>query len=296
MVDSEAFFTDRFGFRSGPVIHDDCPSTTRIGIWYAISRSIDKKWISGWQPVANEILRLNRVQDFVTDKNAWDIAKESILELRWDFVFVLCERIYSTFLQPEIEYVFNGEESEILPLEVVRKEFEKDINQVLAEENSAYRMDSGLMRSPGRKHSKKMIVQAGSILHDSRLKDARIHYSKAVKYFSDLDKKDFENSVKESVASLEAAAKALFPDLGGDLDKILQQVKDVDGEKVPPTIVKGILAPYHFRGAGKGIAHGGTNGGIANARFAEWTLSVVAAAVILLKDISESLEQEAPLF
>ena len=296
MVGGEAFFADRFGFRSGPVIRDDCPSNTRIGIWYAISRSIDNNWISGWQPIASEMLRLNHVQEFVTVDDAWDIAKESIHKLRWDLVFVLCERIYSTFLQPRIEYGINGVEDEIVPLDSVREEFEKDINQVLAEENSAYRMASGLMVSPGRTHSQKMTVLAGTVLQDPRLKDARSHYSKAVLYFSDLEKIDFENSVKEAVASLEAAVKALFPDLGGDLDKILRNIKDVDDERIPPTLVKGILAPYHFRSAGKGIAHGGADGGTANARFAEWTLSVVAAAVILLKDIAESLEQEPPMF
>jgi len=227
---------------------------------------------------------------------AWKAAAEKIHSLRWDLVYVLCERIYEVILQPEFEYDINGNGEEVVSLSQVRREFEADVNQALAEDNSAYRMRQGTVYRPGRSHSRKLATRAGVVLQDPNLRDARIHYQKAVRFFSDLESSDFENCIKEAISALEAASRALFPDLKGGLDKVLRQIRDEEGEAIPPTVVKGILAPFYFRGDGKGIAHGNSSGGKASARLAEWVLSVVAASIILLKDISDCIDEEPPPF
>ena len=80
------------------------------------------------------------------------------------------------------------------------------------------------------------------------------------------------------------------------MKKIIKSIQDANGEAIPPTIINGLLSPYRFRGAGHGIAHGGATGGSVTAAVAEWTLTVVAASIIYLRDIAQSHDVEPPPF
>ncbi len=157
-------------------------------------------------------------------------------------------------------------------------------------------MTDGLLHRPGRLHSQRMSATAQVVLRDPRLRDARSHYGKAQKYFAKSPEADYPNSVKEAVSSLESACKALFSSREAGFEKCLRGVTDGDGDPIPPTILKGLLSVYQFRGAGEGIAHGGATGGRPTAAVTEWVLSVVASSIIYLRDLSLSLEDETPPF
>ena len=102
--------------------------------------------------------------------------------------------------------------------------------------------------------------------------------------------------IKEAVAALEAATKALFPTTPADLEKALRQIRDANDQPIPPTIVKGMLSTYHFRGAGEGVAHGSADGGRPTAALAEWVLTTAAASIIYLRDVALEIEDEEPVF
>jgi hypothetical protein len=157
-------------------------------------------------------------------------------------------------------------------------------------------MKNGQFYRPGRYHSQKITSKAYRVLQDPVLNDARRHFAKAKAFFEKAPEPNFPNAIKEAVSAMEAAAKHLFPSKQKDFEKIIKDIKDTNGESIPPTILNGLLSPYRFRGAGNGIAHGGGTGGSATAAIAEWTLTVVAASIIYLRDIAQSHELEPPPF
>ena len=297
MTDTEKIlFPSRFGIDNRPVIDSDFPESARTALWFVLRRAVELNRTEGWVRIAEEILRLHRLKKSYNDGEAAELAYSIMLELEWSKVYVFCERVYEKLLIEEVEYDFNGNPVAVYELEGVRREFEKDINQLLGEEIIVYRMRNGEFYRPGRYHSQKIASKASRVLLDPILNDARQHFNKARLFFEKAPEPDFPNAIKEAVSAMEAAAKHLFPAKQKDFEKVIKSIKDANGEAIPPTIMNGLLAPYRFRGAGHAVAHGGATGGSATAAVAEWTLTVVAASIIYLRDVAQSHEAEPPPF
>jgi len=283
-------FPSRFGIENKPMIDSDFPESARIALWFVLRRTVELNRTEGWVRIAEEILRLHRQKKSYEEHEAADLSFSILKELDWTKVYIFCERAYEKLLSPEIEHDFNGNPEVVCDLEKVRRDFESDINQLFGEETIVYRMKNGEFYRPSRLHSQKIASKAYTVLQDPRLNDARRHFSKARLFFEKAPEPDFPNSIKEAVSSMEAAVKQLFPSKLSNIEKVIINIKDAEGEAIPPTIVKGLLAPYRFRGAGHAVVHGGAKGGTANAAVAEWTLTVVAASIIYLRDIAQSHE------
>ncbi len=295
MLDNEPFPV-RFGIATGPAIDNDFPTTARDGLWHVLNRAVLLKRTTGWVSIANELLRLRRLRETFNDETAVDVVAQHLHNLRWDWVYIFCERMYKIILKPEMEYDYNNNPDVLVSIEDVRHDFETDINQLFAEEGIVYRMTEGLLHRPGRLHSQRVTAKAQVVLQDQRLRTARVHFTKAQRFFTACPDPDLPNSIKEAVSSLEAAAKSLFPTKSNDFEKCLREIRDVDGEVIPPTILNGLMSTYRFRGAGEGIAHGGTKGGKPTAALTEWVLSVVASSIIYLRDLAIATEDDAPPF
>lgn len=125
------------------------------------------------------------------------------------------------------------------------------------------------------------------------LEDARGHYRKAFVFFTRLKDPDYENTVKEALQALESAAKGLTPGKK-DFDKLLLDLQGTSENEIPPAIVSALRSMYGFRGAAKGVAHGGANGGVVDRHVAELVLSVVGAAVIYLASRGQPDDNSAP--
>jgi hypothetical protein len=295
MLDDEPFPV-RFGFANGPAIDDNFPATAREGLWHVLNRAVLLRRTTGWSSIADELLRLCRLRQSFSEKAAADIAATHLLNLQWDRVYIFCERVYKIILTPEIEYDFNGNPDVRAGIEDVRRDFETDINQLFAEEAIVYRMTDGLLHRPGRLHSQRVTAKAQVILRDQRLRESRVHFAKAQRFFSACPDPDLPNSIKEAVSALEAAAKSLFPTKSNDFEKCMKEIRDADGDAIPPTILNGLMSTYRFRGAGEGVAHGGGKGGKPTAALTEWVLSVVASSIIYLRDLAIATEDDAPPF
>lgn len=289
-------FPSRFGVEPRSVIDSGFPESARVGLWYVLNRAVELNRTEGWLRIAEELLRLERVKKSFTKDEASDLSYSVLNELEWKRVYIFCERVYEKLLTDQIGYDYNGNPEIEYPIDQVRRDYEADINQLLAEELIVYRMENGEFYRPGRLHSQKIASKASTILQDPVLRDARQHFCKAQKFFEKAPEPDFPNAIKEAVSSMEAATKHLFPTGQKDFEQLIKNIKDANGEGIPPTIINGLMAPYRFRGAGHAIAHGGATGGKATAALAEWTLTVVAASIIYLRDIAQSHEAEQPPF
>lgn len=297
MTDTEKIlFPSRFGLDNKPLIDSDFPESARTALWFVLKRSVELNRSEGWYRIAEELLRLHRIKKSYKDDEASDLSYNILNQLEWTKVYIFCERVYEKLLTEKIEYDYNGNPETIIELEEVRRDFETDINQFLGEESIVYRMNNGQFYRPGRYHSQKITSKAYRVLQDPILNDARRHFAKAKMFFEKAPEPDFPNAIKEAVSAMEAATKHLFPTKQKDFEKIIKDIRDANGESIPPTIINGLLSPYRFRGAGNGIAHGGGTGGSATAAIAEWTLTVVAASIIYLRDIAQSHELEPPPF
>ena len=292
----KVLFPSRFGIESKPIIDSDFPESARIGLWYVLRRTVELNRTEGWVRIAEELLRLQRLKKTISDDEAADLSYSVLNQLEWKKIYIFCERIYEKLLCPQISYDYNGNPETVYELDQVRQDYEADINQLLGEEAIVYRLRSGEFYRPGRVHSQKIASKASIVLLDPILRDARQHFSKARQFFEKVPEPDFPNAIKEAVSALEAATKNLFPTNQKDFEKIIKSIKDASGESIPPTIINGLLAPYRFRGAGHAVAHGGATGGQATAAVAEWAMTVVAASIIYLKDIAQSLDVEPPPF
>ncbi len=297
MTDTDKIlFPSRFGIENKPLIDSNFPESARIALWFVLRRTVELKRSEGWYRIVEELLRLHRVKKSYEDDEAPDLSYNILHQLEWTRVYIFCERVYEKLLTEEIDYDYNGNPETVRELEEVRRDFERDINQLLGEESIVYRMKNGEFYRPGRFHSQKISSKAYRILQDPILNDARRHFAKARMFFEKAPEPDFPNAIKEAVSAMEAATKHLFPTKQKDFEKIIKSIQDANGEAIPPTIINGLLSPYRFRGAGHGIAHGGATGGSVTAAIAEWTLTVVAASIIYLRDIAQSHDVEPPPF
>lgn len=85
------------------------------------------------------------------------------------------------------------------------------------------------------------------------------HLEKAVKLLSDFKKPDYENSIKESISSVEALVQHVTGDEKGTLGAML---KKMDG--LHPSFEAGIAKLYGFAGDEAGIRHGTTKDPVMN--------------------------------
>ena len=296
MPDNEPF-PIRFGFATAPPIDNDFPATAKDGLWYILKKNVSSnRTHGGWSEIADELLRLRRQRKTYEDADAAEVVAFQLQELLWDRAYIFCERIYKVLLSADIRSYEYDRSEVVVSIEAVRGEFEIDLNQLFAEEGIVYRMKDGILHRSGNPHFQQVTASAQVVLQDFDLTEARMHFLKARRFFETCPEPDFPNSIKEASSALEAAAKSLFLTKGNDFEKCLRDIRDGDGNGIPPTILNGLFAVYRFRGAGEGVAHGGGKGGKPTAALAEWTLSVVASSVIYLRDIAITAKVEESPF
>lgn len=127
------------------------------------------------------------------------------------------------------------------------KEFLKYLNEtILKRENSAYRMNEE--------------CQLVAIVNDSELAEVeqtqgchiepvRTHFNNAVRLFSDREKPDYANAIKEAISAVESLAINLT---GNEKRTLGQLIKDIDCH---PSLQKAITLLYGYTSDEGGIRH-----------------------------------------
>jgi hypothetical protein len=129
-------------------------------------------------------------------------------------------------------------------------------------------------------------------LDEQKLNAARMHYSKALRYFHDRKKTDHENAVKEAVCAEEAAAKELFPDAKArTLADFIGWATNNERNLLPKTVGQTFIGLYGFRNSGEGVAHGAASGGAVTAELSEYILGIAASQIVFLADLACSDEE-----
>jgi hypothetical protein len=249
--------------------------------------------------VARELQRIARLPPIEyndSKTNGISQAKadvEAVLaELSWDKAYDFCERLHN-HLARDVGHTWNDEFQLTKPKVEVQAFIAEEMQRLFEEEGLAFEFTDGLVRRRGRKHTVDVTTRAQVVLGDSRLAGARKHYDKALSFFRNPTKPDYENSVKEAVCAVEAAGKSLFPVANaatlGDFAKWLASTKDI---RVPKALIQTITGIYAYRSGGDGVGHGGSAGGAATAEVAEYVLAVCASQIIYLVDVSNTQDTD----
>jgi len=282
-------------------IDSDFPANARVGLLHLLAELIDKGYIDNWIPFAKELQRLGRLSPVQYDsqatahlKQARNDAANALEGLGWERCYDFCERLYS-FLARDVGCHNNfGFEVETEKSDI-QAFIGDELQRLFIEEQLAYDFAHGMVRRRGRKHTVDVATRAQFVLGDPRLVSARKHYDKALQFFRDPRKPDFENTVKEAVCAVEAAGKTLFPAAKastlGELAKWLGTNKD---RPIPKALAQTITGIYAYRSGGDGVGHGGAEGGIATLEVAEYVLAVCASQIIYLVDVASTYEENIP--
>jgi hypothetical protein len=287
-------FSARYGEVRGQ-IDNDFPETGRVGLIHLVDTSIRERYIESWDVVARELQRLGRTlpQYFQSSELAETAVRNMLLQLPWMRVLDFCERLHS-YLSKEVGIVDDEDRYHVsVSRGEVQAFIEREMQRLLVEENLAFEFIDGQVQRRGRRHTVEQVAKAHVVLSDVRLSSARKHYGKALRFFRDPAKPDYENSVKEAVCSVEAAAKALFPHRkAATLDDVIKSL--TTSGHLPKALGQTFTGLYGYRSAGDGIGHGGSSGGRPTREIAEYSMSVSASQIILLVDLAAEEHPEAP--
>ncbi|MCX6623391.1 MAG: hypothetical protein NTY38_20475 [Acidobacteria bacterium] len=281
-------------------IDNSFPDGARIALLHLLYDLEEKAYVAGWPAIARELQRIGRhpptfydSSSVASEKQAKADAEAVLASLKWEKAYDFCERVYSHLSQDAAHWVDNAWEV-TTPKSDVQKYVSGELQRIFLEEGLAFEFSEGLVRRRGRKHTVDQTTRAQVVLGDNRLAGARKHYEKALQFFRQPVKPDYENCVKEAVCAVEATGKALFPSAKaatlGDLTKWFATTKDY---AVPKALVKTIEGLYAYRSGGDGVGHGGATGGAATAEVAEYVLSVSASQIIYLVYV-ESTNDDIP--
>lgn len=277
------------------------PSSARIGLLHLLLDLIEREFVADWISLARELQRIGRLPpiEYSNSKTASlqqakRDAEEALIKLSWDKTYDFCERLHN-YVAREVGYWYNDEYEIKTPKTEVQAFIASELQRLFFEEELAFEFTEGLVRRRGRKHTVDVTTRAQVVLGDPRLSSARRHYDKAMQFFRNPSKPDYENCVKEAVCAVEAAGKLLFPAAKaatlGDLAKWLATTKDVT---VPKALTQTITGIYAYRSGGDGVGHGGAAGGAATPEVAEFVLAVCASQIIYLVDVSNAQENDVP--
>lgn len=280
----------------------DFPQTAVNGLMHLLVDLVSKDYVSGWPAIAKELQRIARIapvdyesSSVSSTRKAKEDSEQALNMLGWQKAYDFCERLHGHLAQ---ETGYFGDRDEYI-VKVTRGEAQAyitdELQRLFLEEDLAFEFSDGTVRRRGRKHTVELATRAQVVLGDPRLTSARKHYDKALQFFRNPTKPDFENTVKEAVCAVEAAGKALFPAAKAstlsDLAKWLAGNQDIS---VPKALCQTISGVYGFRSGGDGVGHGGATGGAATGPVAEYILAVCASQIIYLVDLENEQEADVP--
>jgi hypothetical protein len=289
-----------FSRRSGeskPWVQEDWPKSARTALLHLLYDLVDRRYVGGWVAIDKEVRRIARERPSNYNDDAAEATRDArqsteaiLANLKWDKMFDFCERLYS-HLAISVGYWdgFAHQWEEETDCGTVQEYVSAGIQRIFLEENLAYTFAEGEVRRRGRNHTRELLAKAEPAMGDPRLDAAREHFRKALQYFDHPTKPDYENSVKEAVCCVEAAARCLFPQAKAKtLGDVVKRIQGSNLGQLPKPLADTLTGLYGYRSAGDGVSHGGADGGKVTPAIAEYVLGIAAAQVILLQEVAAS--------
>jgi hypothetical protein len=126
----------------------------------------------------------------------------------------------------------------------------EEVNKVLEQELSAYRFVEGVFTDIT---SDEEIAVLEEALKDSDFPGVRNHLNRALELYSDRNKPDYRNSIKESISAVESIAKVITGQSKASLGDALKTLEK--NGKLHSALKEGFLKLYGYTNDEEGIRH-----------------------------------------
>lgn len=188
-----------------------------------------------------------------------DKLKNIMIDKEWYIIYDLIEKFVDLF--------DNSSE---------KKKIEKDINFVLEQQKSGYRMVKGLITPITNSSELDSIKKSMS----TKFKAVNTHFEKALKLYSNRKNPDYENSIKESISAVESICCIITETTGkqATLGAALKKLED-NGIHIHGALKQSFLSLYGYTSDEDGIRHGGIEFNNAPAEDAKYMLVSCSAFV-----------------
>lgn len=281
MEESYSTFNQRFGTSKKAKMVNDFPDTAKIALTHILVDYYRSLNLISFEKVIREMDRIGRLipQQITTESiDYFSEFYQRIAQMKWEQVFCFCERVYSHLLYSR---QYGASEENLIQ---VKQGFEKEINNLLGEENIGFFFKEGSFQRLGRAHTNKSLEQVNSVLSDPKMEAVKLFFQKSENFFQQIPKPDSANCIKEAECALEATLDIIFIEKVKDYDRALNNIQNETGILIPRTIIESVKKIYAYRGDATGVAHASEEGSRVTPLEAELVMSVIASFITYLYD------------
>ncbi len=247
-----------------------------------LSKELQRGFISNslkmrlWNVFYNEIIskiewpqKDDKIYKFF--ENCWDsIFKLNIRDFRKIEEYYLAKKISGAY-EYNLEWYMIFDLIEKTIKEFNQQSLKEKFNKILKEENSAYRIVNNhvveIISEEDIREIEKVFNQ------EDKFNLIKTHFEKAIKFLSNREKPDYENSIKESISSLESLAKIILKKKG-TLGVLVKKFN------IHPTLKEAIGKLYGWTSDEGGIRHGNDGKGY-NPDDAEARLILILSSALI---------------
>lgn len=188
--------------------------------------------------------------------NAKKLKEYVFDETKWYLIYDLIERYVGLFDK------------------TTQRELCKEFNEILEDECSGYRFVKGLITPITNREEIKTIEKATNTKYSA----VNTHISKALALFSDRTKHDYENTIKESISSVETLCCIITNDKKATLGDALKKLES-KGIKLHKALQSAMSSLYGYTSDEGGIRHGSIDFAGASSEDAKYMLISCSAFV-----------------
>ena len=170
----------------------------------------------------------------------YEKVKKHFFACSWDGVFDFIEFIVKN-------YCYNEEGD----YEEINSMFMKRRNEILEQENSAYRFVDGKITEITSEEEISEIERA----LEQPFKPVKVHLKRALELLSDRKNPDYRNSIKESISAVEAICKIITNNKKATLGDCLNKIKSKKHIKLHPALIEAFKKLYGYTSDAEGIRH-----------------------------------------
>lgn len=273
------FFSRRLGFVSvqNELLVDKVSDSMKIKLWNLINIVYWHQNGSSeyYYPENRRVMLLSLWLNFLIrdyeeinqykHQSLWNLVKERFMNEKWYYVYDFIEYMIS----------ING----IYANENYKEYFKQQINQIMEQERSAYRLTDGGFVSNIEENEIKSIDDAILLR-----KPESIHIKESVKLLYDRKKPNYRNSVKESISAVEAICRRVTGNPRATLGCCLKDKKIKD--RIQPAFKKALSELYGYTSDAEGIRHSLTEKDEVSFDEAKFMLTICSAFVNMINPMA----------
>ena len=229
---------------------EEVSNELRAALWNILYENVIRKTSKNFQSDLKMDFATHFIQILV-DSRGYDVFVEIrafITQGKWYEVYDTVEYIYLFVKNFPTEY----ETDRIGRIHIVPspdpQQLKKEINLVLEQENSAYRIVDDEIAPI----TDDMEIKEIETAQENARSNVQTHINTALGFLSDRQNPDYRNSIKESISAVEALCREITGE--STLDKALPALEK-KGIFIPKMLRKSFENVYHFTNGESGIRH-----------------------------------------